>query len=336
MFVSLIATVFNEEASIRRLLESIVAQCRQPDEVVVVDGGSTDRTVETLNSYSDRLTLRVLVEPACNISRGRNLAIQAAKGDIVASTDAGVQLSPHWLYEIVKPFANQTDTENLHAVAGFFVADPQNTFEVAMGATVLPNCDEIDPAKFLPSSRSVAFTKQAWRQVGGYPEWLDYCEDLNFDFKLKAAGYTFTWAPRAIVYFRPRSNLSSFFRQYYLYARGDGKADLWAKRHAIRYASYIAGLAILVGGLWLPPLWVLLPAGLAVYICRPYRRLWATSKKMPIADKLLALSYVPLIRITGDIAKMIGYPVGVLWRLKRGRANQIGQGDLDSQTPQRG
>ena len=60
-------------------------------------------------------------------------------------------------------------------VAGFFRADPHSPFEVAMGATVLPLRDEIDPATFLPSSRSVAFRKAAWQAVGGYPEWIDYC-----------------------------------------------------------------------------------------------------------------------------------------------------------------
>ena len=51
-----------------------------------------------------------------------------------------------------------------------------------MAATVLPLTDEIDPATFLPSSRSVAFPKAVWALAGGYPEWLDYCEDLLFDF----------------------------------------------------------------------------------------------------------------------------------------------------------
>ena len=50
-----------------------------------------------------------------------------------------------------------------------------------------------------------------------YPEWLDYCEDLLFDFAIRAQCGGFSFAPNAIVYFRPRGSLRSFYKQYYLY-----------------------------------------------------------------------------------------------------------------------
>jgi hypothetical protein len=106
------------------------------------------------------------------------------------------------------------------------VPDVDSVFTTAMAATVLPVAEEIDPQRFLPSSRSVAFTKTAWAKAGGYPEWLDYCEDLLFDFAINAQRSdqptAFEWAPDALVYFRPRPNLRSFWTQYYRYARGDG------------------------------------------------------------------------------------------------------------------
>ena len=67
-----------------------------------------------------------------------------------------------------------------------------------MSGTVLPAMDDIDPQTFLPSSRSIAFTKEAWAAVGGYPEWLDYCEDLLFDLALRDR-YSFAFAPAAIA-----------------------------------------------------------------------------------------------------------------------------------------
>src|SRR5574341_779028 len=74
MKVSVIVTVLNEGPAIRRLLDSLAAQTRTPDEVVVVDGGSQDDTLTVLQAYAQegRLPLRVLVEPDANISRGRN------------------------------------------------------------------------------------------------------------------------------------------------------------------------------------------------------------------------------------------------------------------------
>ena len=90
------------------------------------------------------------------------------------------------------------------AVAGFFVPDVRTTFEIAMGITVLPALDKIKPESFLPSSRSVAFTKEAWAAAGGYPEWIDYCEELILDFRLRDVAGPFGWAPEALAHFRPR------------------------------------------------------------------------------------------------------------------------------------
>ncbi|MFQ5886307.1 MAG: glycosyl transferase, partial [Anaerolineae bacterium] len=54
--------------------------------------------------------------------------------------------------------------------------------------------------------------------------------------------------------------------------------------------------------------------GAAIYFWTPYKRLLPSLRMFSPLDRLKALLLVPLIRITGDIAKMIGYPVGVLWR----------------------
>ncbi|UCC85810.1 MAG: glycosyltransferase [Anaerolineales bacterium] len=319
MEVSVIVTVLNEGPAIHRLLDSLVAQTRAPDEVVVVDGGSTDETLAVLHVYADdgRLPLRVLVKPGANISRGRNAAIAAASGDIIASTDAGVRLAPEWLAELIAPFEAKSPPQ---VVAGFFVPDSSNPFEIAMGATVLPSLSEIKAHHFLPSSRSIAFTRTAWQASGGYPEWLDYCEDLIFDFRLRALFHPFAFAPRAVAHFRPRSSLRSFFKQYYLYARGDGKADLWRKRHAIRYLTYLVAAPLLLilgwrGDAW----WWAVGAGLAMagMLGRPYRRLWSMLQPLAWDERLQAILWVPIIRVIGDLAKMIGYPAGWLWRLRR-------------------
>ena len=339
MHVSVIATVYNERASIERLLDSLASQTRRPDEVILCDGGSQDGTAEAIRAYAarhpDRLPgLQVIVAPGANISRGRNIAIAAAAGPLIAATDAGVRLEPQWLEALVAPW--EADAQTI-AVAGAFVPDAQGVFQTAMAATVLPLVEEIDPARFLPSSRSVAFTKTAWERAGGYPEWLDYCEDLLFDFAInaQAPGRTtgFAWAPDARVHFRPRETLGSFWTQYYRYARGDGKADLWRKRHAIRYATYFVALPLLLGhaffgvfARWLG--WLGLLAGVALYCRRPWQRLRVLGASLSPGQRLLAAALVPLIRVTGDKAKMMGYPVGVLWRWRHRAEIPDWRGDL--------
>jgi glycosyltransferase involved in cell wall biosynthesis len=310
--------VLNEGPAIERLLESLASQSRQPDEVVIADGGSTDDTLATLQDWagSERLPLRVLEEPGANISAGRNAAIAAVKSDVVATTDAGVRLESRWLEALVAPFEGERSDRFVAVVSGWFVADPQTPFEAAMGATVLPHVRRIRADAFLPSSRSVAFRKVAWEAVGGYPEWLDYCEDLIFDLRLKELYGPFPFAPEATVHFRPRGSLPSFFKQYYQYARGDGKADLWRRRHAIRYLTYlVAGpglvlLALFHSAWW----WLALLAGVVAYTATPYRRLWPMLAPYGPFDRLKAVLLVPTIRVVGDVAKMVGYPMGLVWR----------------------
>lgn len=319
MNVSLIATVKNEGEALRPLLDSILDQTRLPDEIVICDGGSTDSTLDVLEEYKQWLPLRVISAPGSNISEGRNRAVEAARGPIIAATDAGVVLSPVWLEEISAPLEMEPERgEQPAVVSGWFEPDPYTDFEVVLGATVLPERADVDPSSFLPSSRSVAFLKEAWAAVGGYPEWLDFSEDLVFDMHLRDRHGEFPFAPYAIAYFRPRGSLRSFAKQYYLYARGDGKADLWRKRHAARYVTYLVLLPVIGRLLWRGKWvgWPLLLGGVSLYCRRPAQRLWPATHGWRPPSRLRAFALIPIIRLVGDVAKMIGYPVGLYWRFK--------------------
>ena len=124
-----------------------------------------------------------------------------------------------------------------------------------------------------------------------------------------------------MVYFRPRSTLSAFWTQYYRYARGDGKADLFRKRHALRYFVYGVVFPALLGhavwgffARWLG--WLGLVAGFVAYCWRPWQRLGVVGRGLTVRQRVLAALWVPIIRAVGDVAKMVGYPVGRVWRMR--------------------
>src|SRR3972149_5764428 len=147
MKVSLISTVLNDARSLPTLLDSIAAQTRQPDEVVICDGGSTDGTLALLRNEK-RFPLRVIERPRANISQGRNAASEAAAGEVIASADAGVRLDPQWLEKLMAQIT-PTQLRQLHpesstspatnsasqgraVVGGFFLPEVHTPFEVAM------------------------------------------------------------------------------------------------------------------------------------------------------------------------------------------------------------
>ena len=251
--VSLLLTVKNEATNIALLLKSIANQSRLPDELIITDGGSVDGTYEALTRFKaeqadqeEGICVVVKQLTGSNISEGRNAAVALSTGTILAITDAGVMLPVDWLEKIITPLICD---QELDVVSGFFHATPQNAFEAALGAVTLPLADEINPRHFLPSSRSIALRRSVMEAVGGYPEWLDYCEDLILDLRLRSSGAKFRFLPSASVGFRPRNSLSKYGLQYFRYARGDGKADLWRLRHAIRYFVYllVAPLLLVLG-----------------------------------------------------------------------------------------
>jgi glycosyltransferase involved in cell wall biosynthesis len=315
--VSVICTVLNEAAAIEDLVRSLSDQTRRPNEVIIADGGSTDGTLQALERFQQReagrLSLTVLRTPGANIAQGRNRAIAASGGDVIAVVDAGVRMGADWLDHLVRPFEEDSPPD---VVSGFFRADPRSPFETALGAVTLPRLDDLDPDTFNPSSRSVAFRREAWQRVGGYPEWLDYCEDLAFDLALRDAGCRFVFAPEALVHFRPRQTVGAFYRQYYRYARGDGKANLWLFRHLARYGTYLTigpllvALALLHHPLW----WAGVAAGLGLLARTPLRRLRPWLNEASVGQRLALSAWAPVLRVVGDVAKMHGYPVGVWWR----------------------
>jgi len=225
---SLIATVFNESANLSRFLESYANQTLHAAEFVIVDGGSSDGTPDLIRQFAaahPALHIRLIIDPTCSrkftagpIARGRNVAIEAARYDLIAATDAGCLLHEAWFAEISAPFSRP----DVDVVAGWYEANIVNRFSAAFAEAAMPRLARVNPDTFMPSSRSIAFRKECWRKVGGYPTATLTGEDTKFNLMLKEAGCRFIFAPRAIVYWDCPRSYEEMFTKQYRYGKGDG------------------------------------------------------------------------------------------------------------------
>src|SRR5574339_316268 len=105
MNCSIVIRAYNEEKHIGRLLEGIRHQTLKDVEVILVDSGSTDSTVEIAESYGAHI-VRI---PSEEFTFGRSLnnGIQAATGELVVIASAHVYpVYPDWLESLLRPFAD--------------------------------------------------------------------------------------------------------------------------------------------------------------------------------------------------------------------------------------
>lgn len=325
--LSVVTTVRNEAASLAAWLTTLVAQLDERDEIVVVDGGSTDETVGLLRAWSERdPRVRVVETAGAGISEGRNIGVRTATHDWIACTDAGCDPDPGWLHAL-RLAAAEGGTD---LVTGVYRAGPVDgpPWMLALAAVSYPVPEELRRTTLLdraygrvlgrmydaglPTGRSVAFRRSAWAAAGGYPEELATAEDVVFGKRVVAAGAHAELAVDAAVTWDQRPTLASNLRMFRGYGRGDGLSGdrQLVARNLARAASYtIAPAAWLLAPRTRP----LLALGGVVYLSVPLRR--ALTGRRPVRTTAL----VPFMAAARDVAKAVGCLDGLAQRRRAHR-----------------
>jgi len=252
--VSIVATVLNEVEDIARLVPSLLKQIPPPAEVVIVDGGSTDGTWEwLLDAAGENSILRPIRDESCNlkrspgpISKGRNVAIAAANSQIVACTDAGCTYAPDWLGRITAPLVAST-AEYALGGARLDLKDP-TVWDLASAPFFGVKLSDSAPTKSC-TARSMAFTKNLWQRIGGFPESVFFGEDTLFDHQARRlTAPAFVSCAKAV--YRPQYTLLSASRQLARYAISDGILGVRPARLFRNAARCIVQVLALVSSPW--------------------------------------------------------------------------------------
>lgn len=225
MKFTLVTTCFNEICNVELWRDDVCNQTRHPDEIQIVDAGSNDGTLEVLEwwvSKDSRVKLEVWYK--CNVAQGRNKAIANTDAEIIVSTDMGCRLDKNWFENICKPF---TLNNAIQVVAGNYAADESTITTVAARAAYYLNHGYHPTLRpgFLPSSRSIAYRKSVWETIEGYPEDLTLAaDDYVFALQLDQMKLETAYAHDAICYWGRHSTLHGYWKEAFVYGKGNGEA----------------------------------------------------------------------------------------------------------------
>jgi len=314
MKVSVCMTVFNEEGDMGMILKSLISQSRKPDEIVIVDGGSTDKTVEVIKSWKKKFgNLRVYVDKG-SVAHGRNVSIEKARYGIIATTDAACIAKRYWLEKLIEPFKYK----KIEMVAGFYDMAAKNSMQKAMNTFHGVTVQDYHPTRYAASCRSVAFKKKLWRKLGGFREDLVKSgEDTYFFHDAVKKGVKIVRVKEARVVWKETANLDFLpaVKKFYSYARGDAQTKIWwdpEKRfasHNIKilfiFVRYFIGFSVLIFSFSNPLLLWVLMIGIILYILWIFRKVYLRTK-----DFKAGLWGIPIQFVT-DFIVMAGFIKGL-------------------------
>lgn len=305
---SFITTVFNEEETIQKLLKSIFSQTQKPDEVIIVDGGSTDKTVEKINFFkkefaNKNIELKVFSKKG-NRSVGRNEAINRSAGNIIVCSDTGCVLDKNWVENITKPF----EDKKIDVIAGYYASKASTLFQKCLVPYVLVMPDRVNPKTFLPATRSMAMRRLVWEELGGFDERFSNNEDYVFARKIKKYEFIVRFAKNAIVFWIPPDNIKKAFFMFYRFALGDSESGIIRPKVLFIYFRYF-----IVTDLFLL---ILLTKSSVLFITLLFLSImyvvWSIGKNYKYVRKWQAVFYLPLLQFASDIAVISGTCAGFM------------------------
>lgn len=228
---SIVVPFFNRRDDVRTCLRSLLRQDATSFEIVAVDNGSSDGTLEELERIAALRpgTLRVVREATPGPAAARNAGARAARGDWLVFIDSDCVAHPSCARELLR-------------------AADANPAALAVGGRILPRLLEtgaetfshlygvLDQKRFFRGLRGAppgfataccAVRKEAFERIGGFDESMRYGEDADLCWRLLDLDGSLVYTPLAMVRHRHRRTLAGLHRQAEGYGRG--YVDLFSK-----------------------------------------------------------------------------------------------------------
>lgn len=240
MKVSVIIPTYNEAKTILACINSLKEQPYHPLEIIVVDDGSTDKTVKLVKKTKGVKLLRQLhLGPA----PARNKGSSRARGDILVFVDADMTFDKHFIKNLIKPILNKD--ANGTFTKDETVANWESTWARCWNWETTGSRTKLRLPKNYPDTSPVfrAITKKEFDRVGGFDA-IGYTDDWTLSKKL---GYKSQVAPQAIIYHKNPDSLGKVYSQ----AKWIGKRryKLWEVGRFLALVRASLPVSLIIGSL---------------------------------------------------------------------------------------
>src|SRR5215217_3659597 len=249
--VSVVMPVRNEQLYLPTAVRKVLSQNYPGElEAILAVGPSADRTREIAEELAaGDLRVRVVDNPAGTTPAGLNLAISAARHDIIVRVDGHGELTDGYIERAVELLA-ETGAAN---VGGVMDARGNTPFEQAVATAYTTKLGLGGGAFHLAASPAGeaetvflgVFQKKALQAVGGFDETLHRAQDWELNYRLRSCGHKIWFSPDLRVTYRPRSSLRALVAQ--MYQTGKWRREVLRRHPGTVSARYLAPPVAVLG-----------------------------------------------------------------------------------------
>lgn len=189
--LSIIIPAYNEEHHLRACLDAVAAQAEQPDEVIVVDNNSSDKTVQIAQSYP---FVKVLREERRGVVFARDRGFNAVTSDLIGRIDADTILPPDWVARVKAFYADKNHAR--HALTGscYFYNIRLPRFQGWLQGQVAFRFNRLLMGHYILFGSNMALPRSLWKAVKkNVCHDPDVHEDLDLAIHLHRLGYDITY-----------------------------------------------------------------------------------------------------------------------------------------------
>jgi glycosyltransferase involved in cell wall biosynthesis len=200
--ITVVIPVRNRERLVARAIESVAAQTLPPNEIIVVDDASTDRTIDIVKGFSKSLKNLKLISLKENVgaAQARNIAVKNAKSDLIAFLDSDDIWYTDKLSKQVKEFEVNKDV--VAAFCGVVIISPGTEYRHHYIPKPNVTLNDLYHSSLLVTMSCALIQKKALLDTGGFDETLRNCEDWDLFIRLAECGKISVVQEELVEYWR--------------------------------------------------------------------------------------------------------------------------------------